>query len=177
MRFEAKTERLEFLLLCLLVGVVIAVLVVFRVRIRQCLFRQPASDTVDTHVQTEVPEVPAFRHDDIQALLASDIVGKFREACGVPNKGVICEKEWNLLFDGFRRYMPSFYNCIFSKQELSYTERKICLLVCLDFSSADIRDILDSTPQSVANLKRKASKKPFGDDSARTLSCNLQHLF
>jgi len=114
--------------------------------------------------------------DDIHSVLTSDIVAKMRTSCDVANKTKVYAVDWKLLFDEVRRYMPSLYCVLFNNEGLSDIERKICLLVSLNFTSADITILFDFTSQSVTNFKRKANKKLFNDGSARTLQHNLHTL-
>lgn len=118
-----------------------------------------------------------IKSDDMQAVLVSDIVAKFRKACEVSSKkNRISANDWTLLLDEIRQCMPLFYGFLFNNEELSDIERKTCVLVCLNFSPADIVILLDSTSQSITNFKRKVNRKLFNDDSARTLSRNLHEL-
>jgi len=175
-RIAVRTERLEALLWrVVVIAVILFCAFCFRKQIKLYVFGNTSAPSAPDvlPVLPERVEAVVAKPDDIQSVLTSDILGRFREACGCSKKIRISEKDWRLLFEEVRLRMPSFYGTLFNNQELSDIERKICVLVCLNFSSADITVILGSTPQSITNFKRKANKKLFGDDSARTLSRNL----
>lgn len=178
-QMTVRAKRLETLLwlVCIIVGVFI-IAVYFRKRIRRHVLKNADApdDSAALTVSPEHIETVDVKPDGIQAVLTSDILIKFRGMCGGSKNIRLSSKDWSLLFEEVRLRMPSFYGSLFNKKELSDIERKICVLVCLNFSSADIIIILDSTPQSIANYKRRVNEKLFGDNTARTLSHNLHGL-
>lgn len=178
-QMSAKAEWLE-IVLGFVCAVVAVLAVCYRKRIRTHLLRNnPPVVNEDSlpALMDNCADDSKIKSDDMQAVLVSDIVAKFRKACEVSSKkNRISANDWTLLLDEIRQCMPLFYGFLFNNEELSDIERKTCVLVCLNFSPADIVILLDSTSQSITNFKRKVNRKLFNDDSARTLSRNLHEL-
>ena len=47
------------------------------------------------------------------------------------------------------------------------------MLTLLDFTNAEVANLLETTPQRVTNIKAAVNGKLFGDASATTLKSNL----
>lgn len=178
-QMSAKAEWMEIVLFCVC-AVVAVVAVCCRKRIRKHLLNNnpPVVNEDSLSALTDnVADDSEIKSDDMQAVLVSDIMAKFRKACEVSSKkNRISANDWTLLLDEIRQCMPLFYGFLFNNEELSDIERKTCVLVRLNFPPADIVILLDSTSQSITNFKRKVNRKLFNDDSARTLSRNLHEL-
>lgn len=180
-QMSAKAEWLETVLWCICVVVAVALVAVCcRKKIRKHLLKNNPpvvnEDSLPALADNGADDFE-IKSDDMQAVLVSDIVAKFRKACEVSSKkNRISANDWTLLLDEIRQCMPLFYGFLFNNEELSDIERKTCVLVCLNFPPADIVILLDSTSQSITNFKRKVNRKLFNDDSARTLSRNLHEL-
>lgn len=180
-QMSAKAEWQETVLWCICVVVAVALVAVCcRKKIRKHLLKNNPpvvnEDSLPALADNGADD-SEIKSDDMQAVLVSDIVAKFRKACEVSSKkNRISANDWTLLLDEIRQCMPLFYGFLFNNEELSDIERKTCVLVCLNFSPADIVILLDSTSQSITNFKRKVNRKLFNDDSARTLSRNLHEL-
>lgn len=180
-QMSAKAEWQETVLWCICVVVAVALVAVCcRKKIRKHLLKNNPpvvnEDSLPALADNGADD-SEIKSDDMQAVLVSDIVAKFRKACEVSSKkNRISANDWTLLLDEIRQCMPLFYGFLFNNEELSDIERKTCVLVCLNFPPADIVILLDSTSQSITNFKRKVNRKLFNDDSARTLSRNLHEL-
>ena len=83
------------------------------------------------------------------------------------------EKEWDNLIRQFSRAVPSAFSAIGREVILSRTELKLCILLLLGFNLTDITILLNTTSQSVSNIKTKANLKLFEENSAATLERNL----
>ncbi len=83
------------------------------------------------------------------------------------------EKEWDSLIRQFSRVVPSAFSAIGREIILSRTELKLCILLLLGFNLTDITVLLNTTSQSVSNIKTKANLKLFEENSAVTLERNL----
>lgn len=180
-QMSAKAEWQETVLWCICVVVAVALVAVCcRKKIRKHLLKNNPpvvnEDSLPALADNGADD-SEIKSDDMQAVLVSDIVAKFRKACEVSSKkNRISANDWTLLLDEIRQCMPLFYGFLFNNEELSDIERKTCVLVCLNFPPADIVILLNSTSQSITNFKRKVNRKLFNDDSARTLSRNLHEL-
>lgn len=85
----------------------------------------------------------------------------------------LTNKEWSLLINEFRCYMPRLYSYMTDSQLLVEREFHATILTRLGIKTDDIALLLDTTKQNASNAKAAANKKLFSDNSARSFFRNL----
>ncbi len=85
----------------------------------------------------------------------------------------LTNKEWSLLINEFRCYMPRLYSYMTDSQLLGEREFHATILTRLGIKTDDIALLLDTTKQNASNAKAAANKKLFSDNSARSFFRNL----
>lgn len=85
-----------------------------------------------------------------------------------------CE-EWKELIDFICHCYPIFAQQINDKK-LSLQELKVCVLTRLEFSNGEMQVLLNTSSQSITNMKSKVNKKIFNKDGAATLYKNLLYV-
>jgi DNA-binding CsgD family transcriptional regulator len=104
----------------------------------------------------------------------SSIMQTFRTKSRVsPQTPLPTETEWKRLVSQFSRSLPYAYAALGRDVILSTNELRVCILLLSGFKIADVAVLLDTSPQSVTNLKARANNKLFGESSASTLERNL----
>ena len=86
------------------------------------------------------------------------------------------DAEWNRLVKQFSRSVPSVYTALGHDILLSPSELRLCILLLLGFKIADAAILLDTSAQSITNVKAKANKKLFDEPTATTLEKNLMSI-
>lgn len=81
--------------------------------------------------------------------------------------------DWEKLVKCFSQTVPSVYSALGRDVILSPSELRVCILLLAGFKISDMAILLNSTPQSLTNIRSKANKKLFGEDTATTLERNL----
>jgi len=110
----------------------------------------------------------------ISEFVEKRIVVSFKEKAKWGYKNPLpTDKEWDSFIKQFSRIVPSAYSAIGRDVILSQTELKLCILLLTGFNLTEIANLLDTTPQSISNIKTKANLKLFGESSAVTLEQNL----
>ena len=95
------------------------------------------------------------------ALLSSDIVILFHNMAVKGQKASI--SEWNKLRGFVNAYMPNFFKVLSQKSEkLNLKETNLCILIRLQFLPSEIATLMDSSAQSLANLRVRLLYKMFG---------------
>jgi DNA-binding CsgD family transcriptional regulator/uncharacterized metal-binding protein len=106
----------------------------------------------------------------------SSIMQTFRKKSRVsPQTSLPTETEWKRLVSQFSRALPYAYAALGRDVILSTNELRVCILLLSGFKIADVAVLLDTSPQSVTNLKARANNKLFGENSASTLERNLMN--
>ena len=82
--------------------------------------------------------------------------------------------EWIRLANQFRLDFPQYYATMAKGKRLATKEMRTCMLLMLDFKEGEIAGLLDVKPQRVTNIKKRVNMKLFGDDSAATLTKNIE---
>lgn len=109
----------------------------------------------------------------ISEFVEKRIVVSFKEKAKWGYKNPLpTDKEWDSFIKQFSRIVPSAYSAIGRDVILSQTELKLCILLLTGFNLTEIANLLDTTPQSISNIKTKANLKLFGESSAVTLEQN-----
>lgn len=54
-----------------------------------------------------------------------------------------------------------------------YKEIRVCVLTYLNIDNTDISVLVKTSSKTISNVRKKANRKLFGDDSASTLDENL----
>jgi hypothetical protein len=85
----------------------------------------------------------------------------------------LTNKEWSLLINEFRCYMPRLYSYMTDSQLLGEREFHATILTRLGIKTDDIALLLDTTKQNASNAKAAANQKLFSDNSARSFFRNL----
>ena len=110
-----------------------------------------------------------FKETNIVTLFKSKSTGSLKVA--LPT-----DAEWNRLVKQFSRSVPSVYTALGRDILLSPSELKLCILLLLGFKIADAAILLDTSAQSITNVKAKANKKLFDEPTATTLEKNLTSI-
>ena len=106
----------------------------------------------------------------------SSIMQTFRTKSRVsPQTPLPTETEWKRLVSQFSRALPYAYAALGRDVILSTNELRVCILLLSGFKIADVAVLLDTSPQSITNLKARANNKLFGESSASTLERNLMN--
>ena len=106
----------------------------------------------------------------------SSIMQTFRTKSRVsPQTPLPTETEWKRLVSQFSRSLPYAYAALGRDVILSTNELRVCILLLSGFKIADVAVLLDTSPQSITNLKARANNKLFGESSASTLERNLMN--
>jgi hypothetical protein len=106
----------------------------------------------------------------------SSIMQTFRKKSRVsPQTPLPTETEWKRLVSQFSRSLPYAYAALGRDVILSTNELRVCILLLSGFKIADVAVLLDTSPQSITNLKARANNKLFGESSASTLERNLMN--
>ena len=106
----------------------------------------------------------------------SSIMQTFRTKSRVsPQTSLPTETEWKRLVSQFSRSLPYAYAALGRDVILSTNELRVCILLLSGFKIADVAVLLDTSPQSITNLKARANNKLFGESSASTLERNLMN--
>ena len=111
-----------------------------------------------------------FKENKIVSLFES-------KSTGNRNIPLPTDAEWNRLVRQFSRSVPSAYTALGRDIILSQTELRLCILLLLGFKIGDAAILLDTTAQSITNIKTKANKKLFNESTAATLEKNLTSIF
>ncbi len=82
--------------------------------------------------------------------------------------------EWMKLTNQFRLDFPHYYATLMQGKKMSTMEIRTCMLLLLDFKEGEIAVLLDVKPQRVTNIKKRVNMKLFDDDSAATLTGNIE---
>lgn len=82
--------------------------------------------------------------------------------------------DWIKLTNQFRLDFPHYYSTLTQGKKLSIKELRTCMLLMLDFKEGEIAVLLDVKPQRVTNIKKRVNMKLFDDNSATTLTSNIQ---
>jgi DNA-binding CsgD family transcriptional regulator len=106
----------------------------------------------------------------------SSIMQTFRTKSRVsPRTSLPSETEWKRLVSQYSRSLPYAYAALGRDVILSTNELRVCILLLSGFKIADVAVLLDTSPQSITNLKARANNKLFGESSASTLERNLMN--
>ena len=90
----------------------------------------------------------------------------------VPEEGV-----WKKLFVQFAHLAPTAFTTIGREEVLSPQELRMCILLLSDFDNNEINLLMNISPQNATNIKAKANKKLFGEDTASSLKTNLTDIY
>ena len=86
------------------------------------------------------------------------------------------EDDWNLLASFMKQFLPLQYGKVLGDVSLGKQECRTCILISAGFSNSEIAILLRTSTQRIANAKKSANEKIFGDNKARSLLYNLQHI-
>lgn len=113
---------------------------------------------------------------DLEELLLGEIIVKDLHSLAVKGNSV-SDKEWNDFEDLLNRYLPQFMKALRKEDNnLTYRERRVCMLIKLRFIPSEIRVLLDLSSQQVTNTRSSINKKLFGKESAKSLDSNISKL-
>jgi len=110
-----------------------------------------------------------FKDSNIVALFKSKSTGSLKVT--LPT-----DAEWNRLIRQFSRSVPSIYTALGRDVLLSPTEMRLCILLMLGFKIANAAILLNTSAQSITNIKYKANQKLFNESTAATLEKNLTNI-
>lgn len=110
-----------------------------------------------------------FKDSNIVALFKSKSTGSLKTT--LPT-----DAEWNRLIKQFSRSVPSVYTALGRDVLLSPTELRLCILLLLGFKIGDAAILLNTSAQSITNIRYKANYKLFNESTAATLEKNLMNI-
>ena len=110
-----------------------------------------------------------FKDSNIVALFKSKSTGSLKIT--LPT-----DAEWNRLIKQFSRSVPSVYTALGRDVLLSPTELRLCILLLLGFKIGDAAILLNTSAQSITNIRYKANHKLFNESTAATLEKNLMNI-
>lgn len=90
----------------------------------------------------------------------------------VPEEGV-----WKKLIVQFAHLAPTAYTTIGKEGILSSQELRMCILLLSDFDNNEISLLMNISPQNATNIRAKANKKLFGENTASSLKTNLTDIY
>lgn len=87
------------------------------------------------------------------------------------------DREWEKLEEAVKRLIPEFYNSIYnSRNNLSYKEKRLCVLTKLNFQPSSIANLFNMTKQSVSNMRRSVNQKLFRRKDAKSFDVHVHAL-
>lgn len=87
------------------------------------------------------------------------------------------QKDWELLEDAFKDWLPMFYSTIVVSDKLTSQEKQICMLCRIGIKTNEIRMMLNkNTSQTISNVKSRVKGKLFPDDKSKQLETILKNL-
>lgn len=110
-----------------------------------------------------------FKDSNVVALFKSKSTGSLKVT--LPT-----DAEWNRLIKQFSRSAPSIYTALGRDVLLSPTELRLCILLLLGFKIGDAAILLNTSAQSITNIRYKANQKLFNESTATTLEKNLTNI-
>ncbi len=110
-----------------------------------------------------------FKDSKVVALFKSKSTGSLKAT--LPT-----DAEWNRLVKQFSRSIPSVYTALGRDVLLSSTELRLCILLLLGFKIGDAAILLNTSAQSITNIRCKANQKLFNESTASTLEKNLTSI-
>lgn len=110
-----------------------------------------------------------FKDSNIVALFRSKSTGNLKVT--LPT-----DAEWNRLTKQFSRSVPSVYTALGRDVLLSPTELHLCILLLLGFKIGDAAILLNTSAQSITNIRYKANQKLFNESTAASLEKNLMNI-
>lgn len=111
---------------------------------------------------------------NLSELKKSQIIALFKNKSKINLKLSLPDiADWEKLVKCFSQTVPSVYSALGRDVILSPSELRVCILLLAGFKISDMAILLNSTPQSLTNIRSKANKKLFGEDTATTLERNL----
>ena len=110
-----------------------------------------------------------FKDSNIVALFRSKSTGNLKVT--LPT-----DAEWNRLVKQFSRSIPSVYTALGRDVLLSPTELRLCILLLLGFKIGDAAILLNTSAQSITNIRYKANQKLFNESTAASLEKNLMNI-
>lgn len=107
----------------------------------------------------------------------SSIVAMFKsKSTGSLKVTLPTDADWNRLVKQFSRSVPSAYTALGRDVLLSPTELRLCILLLLGFKIGDAAILLNTSAQSITNIRYKANQKLFNESTAATLERNLMNI-
>ena len=110
-----------------------------------------------------------FKDSNIVALFQSKSTGSLKVTRPT-------DVEWNRLIRQFSRSVPSLYTALGRDVLLSPAELRLCILLLLGFKIGDVAILLNTSAQSITNIRYKANQKLFNESTATTLEKNLTDI-
>lgn len=110
-----------------------------------------------------------FKDSNIVALFQSKSTGSLKVTRPT-------DVEWNRLIRQFSRSVPSLYTALGRDVLLSPAELRLCILLLLGFKIGDVAILLNTSAQSITNIRYKANQKLFNESTAASLEKNLMNI-
>ena len=116
----------------------------------------------------------ALKATEKQTIISNNqIVVAFKKmASPKKNTPVPTNNEWKELVDFICHCFPIFASQI-SEKKLAQQELKVCVLTRLEFTNSEMQILLNTSSQSITNMKAKATRKLFNKNGASSLYKNL----
>lgn len=122
-------------------------------------------DGLNTHSQ-----LSKFRESGVITLLKSRLS---RRVVPVVSEDAV----WLKLTEQFSFLAPTAYSLVGKDDLLSPLELRMCILLLAGFTNNEINLLLNTSPQNATNIKAKANRKLFNEDSAASLKSNLMSIY
>ena len=104
------------------------------------------------------------------------VVMKIRQRIEKSNYSLI-EDEWSELMSEFAKHFPLLMNDLSNLNGITQQKQKVCMLVILQFRSADIAHVMNVIPQRITNIKEELNQELFKKKTARSLYSNLVNRY
>ena len=118
-------------------------------------------DKIDTVKRLEAfKKTAAYKHIAQSKLFKDNITAKTNH-------------RWNEFCHLYAQYFPIYYTQINNSSLLSPDEKKVSLLLVVDFSPIEIARIMNKSRSQISNNRASISKKLYNIDSAKELTDNL----
>lgn len=116
----------------------------------------------------------ALKATEKQTIISNNqIVVAFKKmASPKKNTPVPTNNEWKELVDFICHCFPIFASQI-SEKKLAQQELKVCVLTRLEFTNSEMQILLNTSSQSITNMKAKVNRKLFNKNGASSLYKNL----
>ena len=146
--------------------------------LRLRLIKEAELEELKTQLLDYEAQLQARGFHDNPAFINSDIVNAFhRKAKRKLHESLPSSSEWRDFMKKFKHNMPLASAILLTGAPLSTNEQYIVVLHFLGFTNDEIVSLLDSSPQSVSNIKLRINMKLFDESTSTTLAANIRRKY